>query len=170
MRVPEDELPCLSAFRSALFKWISEIDENHLIKRRMNWQHSLEIHEAHDRIHRHHHGLSFVPKPRQILVTKNDGLIDIGLVRSLQDITTRPIENLIPMIRLATDSMFAEWNAQNHKTLDKLGTCIRRDRIRNTWVVEYQDRRFLVPSFTHGFFFLRKISEDNTMSMYDSFL
>lgn len=152
--VHEAAQPTLSKFRGALFDAVATIDEKHLIKERLRWQIELEIHEAHVQVHKHHHGLTLNPKPRQILVTKNDRLVTY--IKSFQDITTRDVDFTQQRIRMSTDSMFWVWSMQSDKVVKKLlGVYIWRDRMRGHWVVKLGDRLVKAKSFTHGFFILR---------------
>lgn len=149
----------LSRFRGALFDAVSTVDEKYLIKERLRWQLELEIHDAHIQVHRHHHGLTLNPKPRQILVTKNDGLVTF--IKSFKDITTRDVEFTRQRIRLSTDAMFWAWSMQGDKVVSKIkDVYIWRDRVRGHWVVKLGNRLLKAKSFAHGFFLLRNEHEE----------
>jgi len=152
-------LPSLSVFRKKLFEAIAVIQEPFLIKERILWQQTLETHKAHQEVYKHKYGITLKPKPRQLIVTKNDDLVMKSMVRSLKDIITRDIKDERVKIRLSTDSMFWVWSMQNGGELAKLkDKYIYRDRTRGKWITRFNGANYATPSFTHAFFALRKLS------------
>jgi hypothetical protein len=164
----------LSRFRGKLFELVSSLDKKFLVQKRVEWQVALEVHETHYQVHKNHHGLTIKPKPRQVIVTKNDGLVLNSTIRSFEDIVTRDVEFTAAKIRLSTDAMFWAWTLQNDNIVSKLNNkLIWRDRLRGHWVIKARDRLFKVKSFTHGFFALRDIigqEGDFNLAAYDALL
>jgi hypothetical protein len=170
--------PKLSTFRGKLFELVSSVNDKFLIQERTRWQQELEIHSGHIQVYKHHNGLTLKPKPRQIIVTKNDILVTNSMLKSFADITTRDTTFVKQKIRLSTDSMFWVWSLQNDKVVTHLlNKYIWRDRIRGYWIVKIHNQLFRVDSFTHGFFVLRNSLGENGelkngvfLNAYDSLL
>lgn len=154
----------LSRLRKHLITKVAEVDHTHVVRQRMDWQHKLQIHEAQERVFRHHNGLSIrTVRPRQIIVNLNDDLITQGEVTSFADLTTRQTGDkkfASAMVRLATDAMLWVWSEQTSGVIQALyPKYIYRQSITNTWIAETPAGPVEVQSLAHGFIELRRTTE-----------
>ena len=147
--------PQLSKFRKWLFEQTETLEVRETLKARREWQESLQITPAIERVFKRVYGISQKPKPRQMIVVKHVSFVEVGACTSYLEITTRSKgKNHEIMLRLATDSMFQVWCIQMGLTMD-LSKVIFRDRIRNVWLVKIDEYYIEASSYTHGFRILR---------------
>ena len=146
----------LQKFRTWLF--VQKAEEDKLLLSRRLWQESLEMTPSYERVFKRNEGFDAAIFPRKVFLSKSDKLASIGLVKSLLNLTT-PFKDkdFQIMTRLATDSVFRFISDQTGREVSSLleHNIIQWNRIRATWVVNFQDIQFSAPSMTHAFRILR---------------
>lgn len=173
----------IGAFRKHLEVMLQGIDEVWLMRGRMDWQHSLQVHSGQERVFRRDNGLSIrTVRPRQVIVNLNDAVITQGHLSKREELFARlssmTADEHRASVRMSTDAMFWSVSEQGKRMLRAFyPQRIWRDRVRNRWLVRIRDDRVVASvSMTHCFFLLRYEHLPEThidgidVSAYDNFI
>lgn len=173
----------IGMFRKYLETMLSNVDETWLMRSRMDWQHSLQVHIGQERMFRRINGIEIRSvRPRQVIVNLNDDLITQGHISRREELlswkTGVSQDEHRATVRISTDAMFWAVSEQGSKVLRAFFPGkIWRDRVRNRWMVRISnDRVMTTPSLTHSFFALRYAYYDSDhidgvdVSAFNSFI